>query len=105
MAGYDTTATALAGATYLLASHADVMANLVQEVRSTFKTEAEISILGAQNMPYMTAVIDEAMRMYPPAASGAPRQVPSGGDTIFGKYVPGGVSSTTAHEIRDKERA
>lgn len=92
MAGYDTTATALAGVTYLLATNHHAMKKLAQELRATFSSEEEIGILSTQDLPYLRAVIDEALRIYPPGGSGMPREVPEGGDTIFGQYVPAGVS-------------
>lgn len=92
MAGYDTTATALAGVTYLLATNPQAMNKLAQELRAAFSNDEEIGILSTQNLPYLKAVIDEALRVYPPGGSGMPREVPEGGDTIFGQYVPAGVS-------------
>lgn len=92
MAGYDTTATALAGVTYLLATNPPALNKLAQELRAAFSSDDEIGILSTQNLPYLRAVIDEALRIYPPGGSGMPREVPEGGDTIFGQYVPAGVS-------------
>lgn len=92
MAGYDTTATALSGVTYLLAKYPDTMIEVAKEVRRTFKNDSEISILGTQNLSVLTAAIDEAMRLYPPGGSGMPREVPKGGDVIFHQYIPAGVS-------------
>lgn len=93
MAGYDTTATALSGVTYLLATHPEIMAKVVEEIQLNFKDWSEISMLGTQNLTYMTAVIDEAMRLYPTGGSGTPREVPHGGDVIFGQHIPAGVST------------
>ncbi|KAF5021010.1 hypothetical protein F66182_6941 [Fusarium sp. NRRL 66182] len=93
MAGYDTTATALAGVVYLITSHPNVLTRLNREVRSSFQNEGEIGVLTTQNLTYLAAVVNESLRVYPPAASGAPRQVPVGGDIIFGEFVPEGVSA------------
>lgn len=107
MAGYDTTATALAGVTYLLATNPHAMKKLAQELRAAFSKDDEIGILSTQNLPYLKAVIDEALRIYPPGGSGMPREVPEGGDTIFGKYVPAGVSDreqrtgALCHQLED----
>lgn len=113
MAGYDTTATALAGVTYLLATNTRAMKKLTQELRDAFSNDEEIGILSTQNLPYLRAVIDEALRIYPPGGSGMPREVPEGGETIFGQYVPAGVSDHkqqrgavyhhfTSHELADR---
>lgn len=93
MAGYDTTATALAGTTYLIATHDSVQAKLCQELRTTFFEEHDINISATKNLPYLTAVIDEALRMYPPGASGMPRKVGERGEIVLNQYIPANVSS------------
>lgn len=92
MAGYDTTATPLAGTTYLLAANADVMARLKEEIRSSFKEEKEITISSTKNLEYLRAVIDESLRLYPPGASGMPRRIGEEGDVVLGQHIPAGVS-------------
>ncbi|KJZ77309.1 Isotrichodermin C-15 hydroxylase [Hirsutella minnesotensis 3608] len=90
-AGSETTATALTAATYYLALHPDVLAKLAAEVRSAFVTEADIDLLSVQHLPYMLAVLDEAMRLCPPAPGGQPRVIAKGGDEILGQYVAEGT--------------
>jgi cytochrome P450 len=58
-----------------------------------YKSSSEITSLTA-TFPYLTAVIQEALRMYPPVPFGMPRVVPKGGETVDGLSVPGGVSSS-----------
>lgn len=82
VAGSETTATLLSGITYLLIRNPRVLNKLVLEVRSAFKTEAEINLVGANQLRYMLACLDEAMRTYPPVASTFPRIVPPGGDVV-----------------------
>ena len=84
----ETTATTLAGATYLLATNKNVMAKMHEELRSTFKTEEEIDLISVQKLEYMFAVLHEALRIYPPVPSAIPRITPAGGSTIGGRYVP-----------------
>ncbi|KAI3393279.1 hypothetical protein diail_4489 [Diaporthe ilicicola] len=45
----------------------------------------------AKEMPYLQAVISEGMRIVPPVINGVPKEVPPGGDTICGKFVPEGT--------------
>ncbi|KAK4235694.1 cytochrome P450, partial [Achaetomium macrosporum] len=90
-AGSETTATALSAATYYLGMNPHTLATLTDEVRSTFASEDEIDILSVQKLTYMLAVLDESLRMYPPAPSGQPRKVHKAGDVILGRYVPGGT--------------
>lgn len=92
VAGSETTATTLSGATYLLLTHPDVLEKLNQEVRSAFKSADEININSVGKLSYMLAVLNEALRMYPPVTSNLLREVPPGGGQIAGHYVAGGVS-------------
>ena len=94
--GSETTATLLSGVTYLLLTNSEALAKLTQEVRSTFKTEEEITINSVANLTYMLACLDEALRMYPPVANGLPRVVPRGGGSILDRYVPEDVSQTSS---------
>ena len=91
-AGSETTATLLAGATYLLLQHPEVMAKLVAEIRSTFAHDVDITIARVSQLKYLLAVLEESMRVYPPLPSGLNRLVPDGGEIVCGKWIPGGVS-------------
>lgn len=91
VAGSETTATALSFATYLLCTHPEVMQKLRAEVDGSFSDESEINMASVQNLKYMLAVLDEAMRLFPPAAIIEPRVAPSEGTQVFGQYVPGWV--------------
>ncbi|KAG6353910.1 hypothetical protein INS49_005167 [Diaporthe citri] len=88
IAGSETTATLLSGATYLLTTNPEALRRLTEEVRATFQTEEEIDFTSVSNLQYMLACLDEALRMYPPAPLGLPRQTPKGGATIAGHHVP-----------------
>jgi len=43
-------------------------------------------------LPYLSAVIEEGLRMAPPVPSGLPRVVPADGGMVCGEWLPGGVS-------------
>ncbi|KAH8897491.1 cytochrome P450, partial [Thozetella sp. PMI_491] len=91
IAGSETTATALSAATYYLSTHPEVLAKLNTEVRSQFTSEREIDLTTVQNLPYMLAVLKEAMRVYPPLPTGGPRMIAEEGDVILDRFVPGGT--------------
>ncbi|KAJ2995465.1 hypothetical protein NUW58_g1264 [Xylaria curta] len=91
-AGSETTATTLAGVTYLLCRHPDVLAKLKAEILHNFQSESEINIQTVQNLTYMLAVLKETMRIYPPVAISLPRRTPSGGSRIGGAYVAEGTT-------------
>lgn len=91
IAGSETTATLLTGAVFLLTTHTDVLEKLTLEVRSQFKDESEITMDSVRHLTYMLAVLNEALRFYPPLAITAPRVVPPGGAEIAGCAVPEGT--------------
>ncbi|KAI1352187.1 cytochrome P450 [Xylaria sp. FL0043] len=88
LAGSETTATLLCGATYLLTTHPDVLRKLEQEVRSAFKSDDEITLTSVGNLSYMLACLNESLRQYPPVAAGLPRKSPKGGALVDGRFVP-----------------
>jgi averantin hydroxylase len=92
LAGSETTATLLSRTTYLLLKHPEVMAKLVAEIRGTFANDKAITIVSVGQLKYLSAVFEESLRFYPPVPSGLYRVAPEGGDTVLGKWIPGGVS-------------
>ncbi|KAJ3944105.1 uncharacterized protein N0V96_005629 [Colletotrichum fioriniae] len=88
IAGSETTATLLTAATYFLATNPHVLVKLNDEVRSAFTTEDEIDMLSVQSLPYLLAVLDESLRMFPPVPGPSPRAIGEGGDTILGEFIP-----------------
>lgn len=90
-AGSETTATLLTGAIYLLVTHEDVLKKLVAEVRGRFQRPEDMTLSSVAGLTYMLAVLDEALRVYPPDAVSSPRLVPAGGHEIAGSFVPGGT--------------
>jgi cytochrome P450 len=91
-AGSETTATTLSGTTYLLLSSPAKYAALVAEIRSKFSSASEITVEEVNKLDYMIACFQEGLRCYPPVPTGFPRIVPSGGDTISGRFVPAGTA-------------
>jgi cytochrome P450 len=98
-AGSETTATTLTAATYFLGTHPDVLTKLEAEVRSAFKSDQEININSVQSLPYMLAVLKEAMRVHPPVPISLSRVTPPGGSHIAGTHVAGGVSRSTPTDL------
>lgn len=93
VAGAETSATVLAGATFLLATHPQVLAKLTDEVRNTFDSEASITLESVRSLSYIVAVVKESMRVFPAVPIALYRVTPPEGAYILGQYVPGGVSS------------
>jgi cytochrome P450 len=68
IAGYDTTASTLSFASYLLALNQDKQALLREEVDRVIKEhKGEITYEAIQDMKYLDNVISETLRIYPPA--------------------------------------
>ncbi|KAI5923146.1 cytochrome P450 [Camillea tinctor] len=91
IAGSETTATVLSATTYLLAKNPKVLHKLTEELKTAFTSENEIDLVSVQKLPYMLAVLDETLRIYPPVPSGSPRMIGEGGDWIVNQYVPAGT--------------
>ncbi|KAI8942914.1 hypothetical protein NX059_000953 [Plenodomus lindquistii] len=91
VAGSETTAIALAGATYLLCAHPEILANLREEIDTSFESEEQITLLSAQRLKYLTAVIDETLRIYPAAVGSVPRLIQRDGEVVGGYFLPGGT--------------
>lgn len=91
MAGSETTATLLTGATYWMLRTPKTMKKAIEEVRAAFTQEDEITFSSASSkLPYMLACLEEALRMYPPVPTALLRQVPEP-STISGYTIPAGV--------------
>ncbi|KAL2001924.1 hypothetical protein VTN02DRAFT_982 [Thermoascus thermophilus] len=96
LAGSETTATLLAGCTYHLLRNPDVYRRLAGEIRGAFADEGEITLASVAQLPYLHAVLEESLRIYPPVPSILPRLVPEGGAVIDRRFVPGGTSVSIA---------
>ncbi|KAJ5113438.1 hypothetical protein N7456_001972 [Penicillium angulare] len=88
IAGSETTSSMLSGVTYLLLSNPETLKKVVEEVRTSFKSEDEITLTSVSRLTYMLACLNEALRSYPPVPFGMPRFVPKGGATVSGSYIP-----------------
>jgi len=93
IAGSETTATLLSGVTWHLLRRRNrrVYEKLCAEIRAAFADAQQITMKSVSELKYLTAVLDEGMRLYPPAPAALPRVVPKGGEVIDGRFVPGGV--------------
>ncbi|KAE8310481.1 cytochrome P450 [Aspergillus transmontanensis] len=87
VAGSETTASALSGAMYLLCLSGKIE-KATAEIRKSFASPEEIDLISVSHLPYLTAVIDETLRMYPAVPGQPPRVVPAGGATVCGRFVP-----------------
>ena len=96
LGGSETTAAVSIGLINHLCRNPHIRARLTNEIRDCFLSEKDINLDtlndAASSLPYLEAVIQEALRMCSPIPTGLPRKVPPGGDTYCGVFLPAGVS-------------
>ncbi|PYI09335.1 benzoate 4-monooxygenase cytochrome P450 [Aspergillus sclerotiicarbonarius CBS 121057] len=97
IAGSESSATALSALTCFILTHREVYERLVAEIRGAFETCEQIEISSLTRLPYLNAVLQETLRIYPPVAVTLPRVVPANGATIDGQFVPAGVTVGVNH--------
>lgn len=104
--GAETTATTLTAAMYHLCKTPRVMKKLQKEIRETLpllnlnnnnnnntttSSTNNITLKSLPHLPYLSATIDETLRIFPTASFITPRQTPPEGHTINGQVIPGGT--------------
>ena len=88
MAGHETTSLALSWTWYLLSQHPAVEAKLYDELRDVLGGRTPV-YADVANLRYARMVIEESMRLYPPAHTTG-RQ-PIAPDEILGHRIPAGA--------------
>lgn len=86
--GSETTATLLSGATYYLLRNPPILRKLVAEIREAFESEDNIDYTRVQSLQYLSAVLNESLRVYPPVPGNLTRAVSKDGAIICGRWVP-----------------
>ena len=93
-AGSDTTAISLRAILFFLLRNPDKLKALLGEIDSMVREENIIDVFSfaqASKMPYLQAVMYEAMRLYPAIGATLPRITPHGGLVIGERFIPAGV--------------
>ncbi|KKK12933.1 hypothetical protein ARAM_006916 [Aspergillus rambellii] len=101
IAGSDTTSTSLAACMFYLVRHPHAMEKLKNEVRAHFEDVEEI-VSGARlnQLTYLKACIDEAMRLAPAVPGSIPREAAEEMVTVEGVNLPEGTGcGTPAYSI------
>jgi cytochrome P450 len=95
MAGSEEIATHLSGLTFFLLRNPETLLKAQQEVRRSYESEEQITLLSMSRLEYLQACINEALRLYPPVTSSVPRITSPHGNVIGGHSIPGGTSICT----------
>ncbi|TLD07921.1 hypothetical protein PspLS_12176 [Pyricularia sp. CBS 133598] len=107
----DSTSGTMAWILCYLIKHPKVQAQLLEELEPAFgkTTPGEFSDTDLRGLPFLQAVIDETLRLQPPAGNGSARMTPPEGIEIAGTHIPGQAIALTKdtvswpYYVRDKE--
>ncbi|KAM7303977.1 cytochrome P450 3A7 [Ixodes scapularis] len=91
VAGFDTTASALAFIIHLLAKYPEEQDRIFSEMQQTFSEEAELTYDGVQQLKRLDMVISETLRLYPPVVFFISRLCRAT-TTLMGHFIPAGVN-------------
>ncbi|KAK0641470.1 cytochrome P450 [Cercophora newfieldiana] len=94
LAGSDTTATAIRMTLLFLITSPPALRALLREIDDgveSGRVSSPVTNAEAFAMPYLQAVIHEGLRLYSPGVGPLYKQVPKGGDTIHGYFLPEGT--------------
>ena len=69
IAGRDTLTHSLTCTVYLLSRHPEVEKRLMKEINSTFDHAVDINMKVTDKMPYLSNIISEVLRLYPPVST------------------------------------
>ena len=87
-----TTATLLNAAFFYLLTIDSTLQTLLAELHAAFPSRTGVTMATVSTLPYLNAVLEESLRLYPPSAHSHARVVPRGGATICGTAVPEGTT-------------
>jgi cytochrome P450 len=91
--GTNAISVAVAFSLFHLISNPDKLQRLVQELREALPDHDGTGSISSEvliNLPYLSAVIEESMRLGAPLGTFA-RVAPEGGAVLAGQFVPGGT--------------
>lgn len=105
-AGSDSTAITLRTIFYYLLKQPETMKKLMEELKkASFDRHGEImSWKDARELPYLAAVVQESLRIFPAVGVSLERIVPTGGMEVCGHIIPEGtIIGTSAWPLHRKE--
>jgi cytochrome P450 len=103
VAGSEPLAVTLGGAMNYLLHNPEKLGILQHEIRQRFTSGEEITVEASKELPYLTAVLNEALRLCPGVRWIPPRRVPEGGAVICGSWLPGGTPVSFSNSAMNRE--
>ncbi|KAI1091083.1 cytochrome P450 [Rostrohypoxylon terebratum] len=94
VAGSDTTASAIRATLLYILTTPRIYQRLKDEIRAAVsegRASHPITLVEARELPYLQGVIYEGLRIRPVTTAMVAKEVPPEGDTIDGKFIPGGM--------------
>lgn len=88
-AATETTGGALTATLRELVKYPNIMDKLREELDEAFSTPEDITAEATANLPYLTGVIKEGLRLRSPVRIGAQYKTPKEGMYIDGTFIPG----------------
>ncbi|KAI2899636.1 hypothetical protein CBS11852_3203 [Aspergillus niger] len=92
IAGSETTSTCMTATLHCLLRNPATLQRLQTEIRSTFAHDSDITFDSTIPLRYLNAVIEESLRLCPPAPTMLPRVTPAAGAYVCGYWLPGGTA-------------
>ena len=89
-----TAATLLSGAIYLLLSNRHALDRLTSTIRTDFESTNDFTYSKLEQLEYLNAVLQESLRLYPPAPDMLFRSTMEDSAIVAGKIVPPHTSVT-----------
>ncbi|KAL2785429.1 cytochrome P450 [Aspergillus keveii] len=89
--GSDTTGYTMEGATYLLLSHPECLKRLRDELDAAMPAIRDYDLQTVLELPFLSAVIKETLRLYTATPPPFPRVVPESGLSVGPYFLPGGT--------------
>ncbi|KPM36149.1 hypothetical protein AK830_g10425 [Neonectria ditissima] len=101
VAGSGTTAVSLTYLVWAVLSNRDIQDKLEAEIEALAPSHTDADL---ERLPYLSAVIEETLRVYSAAPGALPRTVPKGGAKLAGYFIPEGITvSTQAYTLHRDE--
>jgi cytochrome P450 len=95
MAGADSTSITMRSVFYFLMKNPEKLGKVRAEVDAAFESgvmSSPVQYSHASSLPYLNAVVKEAMRLFPAFSVSQPRYAPRQGIELCGQYIPAGYT-------------